>query len=61
MLIWTNFDSFADTCLIKVVYFESYIYTKGPETSFQVAVFAEFFDHMNFLITEFFDHKIEFY
>ena len=41
MLIWINFDNFA----IKYrgcAYF--FVKTKGPGTSFQVAVFVEFFD-----------------
>ena len=48
MLIWTNFDSFANTYLI--ISFSNrgsakfVANTKGPGTSFQVADFVEFFD-----------------
>ena len=55
MLIWANFDSFANTYLIRQLsskvsfsnsgYAEFFVNTEGPETSFQVEVFVEFFDN----------------
>ena len=67
MLIWTNFDGFAITYLISAAYFKklfstsscAYFFanTKGPETSFQIAVFVEFFGkNFSFVIwTNFFN------
>ena len=55
MLIWTNSDSFANTYLNTSSLLQNFLFSnkgcfyffsdlKGPGTSFQVAVFVEFFD-----------------
>ena len=57
MVIWTNFSSFAITCLSSLLqkfHFSIEVVLnflqiqKGPETSYQVACFVEFFDNFFF-------------